>query len=241
MTYGNQYPNHQYYQQPVYLYTPRYVQYPYCHYFHHRSEVSPTPPPQNTQNPKQHIVNGQLNASVGSGQGVTVETGADIGGKHGVGFNAGGHLNYNGVGTHADAHLGSEQYGIHAQGNAHLGTSQGFGFNTEAQAGGQYGINAQANSHLSAGQGVGFNTEAQLGGQYGLNANAEGHLSQSQGAGFNTGLHLGGDNGVGAQAKAQFGGGQGAGLGINGHLGKYNGELGFNLGGKINESKDSAE
>ncbi|MFC3749210.1 hypothetical protein [Paenibacillus sp. GCM10012306] len=241
MNYWHQYSSRQDHPQPVYPYTPRYTQYPYSHYFHHRSEGITTPPPQDNQNPKQHIVNGQLNASVDSGQGITVKTGADVGGKHGAGFNAGGHLNYNGVGTYADGHLGSEQYGIHAQANTHLNSSQGFGLNTEAQAGGKYGINAQANSHLSASQGVGFNTEAQLGGQYGLNANAEGHLSQSQGAGFNTGLHLGGDNGVGAQAKAQFGGGQGAGLGINGHFGKYNGELGFNLGGKINESKDSEE
>lgn len=238
MTFGNEYPNSQA-RQPAYSYTRSSSLFPYSHYYHlHRSDSSPTDVPADTPNAKKQMVDGYMNANIGSGQGISVKTGAEVGGEHGFGFNADGHLGYAGMGAQADGHLGA-QYGIHAQGETHLDSSQGAGFNTEAQIGGKYGLAAQAKAQLGGGQGAGFNTEAKIGGDYGLNAHAAGHMGLSQGAGFNTGMKLGGDNGLGAQAKAQLGGGQGAGFGITGHIGSHDGKLGFNIGGKSNESKDA--
>lgn len=235
MTQGNEYLNSQTNSNsPAYPYSPRYTTFPYSHYYHLvRSESSPA----DSQNPKKELVTGYMNANVGSGQGVHVNTGGEVGGKHGIGLDAGGSLAHNGAGMHASGHMGAPAYGIHAQGNTHLNTSQGLGINAEAQALGKYGVAAQAKTQLGGGQGAGFETGAQIGGEYGLQASAEGHLGLSQGAGFNTGLQLGGDNGLGAKAKAQLGGGQGAGLGVAGQVGKYNGQLGFNIGGKDKESK----
>ncbi|MNO29847.1 hypothetical protein D3C76_197730 [compost metagenome] len=237
MTLGNQDPNRQAYQ-PASPYSYRQSPFPYSHYYHLvRSESSPADLPSDSENTKKELVNGYMNASVGSGQGFNVNTGGGVGGKHGIGLNAGGNLGFGGAGMHAGGHLGSTSYGITAQGNTHLDSSQGFGLHAEAQALGKYGLAAQAKTQLG-GQGAGFQTGAQVGGEYGLSADAEGHLGLSQGAGLQTHLQLGGENGLGAQAKAQLGGGQGAGLGVAGQVGKYNGQLGFNIGGKDKESKE---
>jgi len=227
MTFGNEYPY------------PRYSNFPYSHYYHlHRSEGSQEDVQTENQPAKKQLLDGYMNANIGSGQGINIKTGAEVGGKHGFGFDADGHLAYNGMGAQANGHLGA-QYGISAQGETHLDSSHGAGFNTEAQVGGKYGLAAQAKAQLGGGQGAGFNTGAQLGGNYGINANAEGHLGMSQGAGLNTGMQLGGGHGIGAQAKAQLGGGQGAGLGITGHIGSHEGQVGFTIGGNNKGTKDS--
>ncbi|WP_379160594.1 hypothetical protein [Paenibacillus sp. sgz5001063] len=240
MTFGNEYSNSPAYSS-VYPYS-RSTSYPYSHYYHLvRSDSSPEAPPADSPTTNKELVSGYMNAGVGSGQGVHVDTGGEVGGKHGIGLQAGGKLNYGGAGMHAGGHIGNTSYGIHAQGNTHLDSSQGLGLNAEAQALGKYGIAAQAKTQLGGGQGAGFHTGAQVGGTYGLSADAEGHLGFSQGAGFQTQLQLGGDNGLGAQATAQLGGGQGAGLGVAGQVGKYNGQLGFNIGGKNPESAESMQ
>lgn len=241
MTTGNEYPNRQAHQS-AYPYHTRSTPYRYSHYFHlSRSENSPEAPSSASPNLNNEFVNGHLNAGAGGGQGVHLDAGGEVGGKHGIGLNTGGNLNYNGGGMYANGHVGSTSYGINAQGNTHLDSSQGLGMSAEAQALGKYGLAAQAKTQLGGGQGAGFHTEAQLGGEYGLNANAEGHLGLTQGAGLNANVQIGGDKGLGAQATAQLGGGQGAGLGIGGQLGNYNGQVGFNIGGKNSGSTTSKE
>lgn len=227
-------------------YSAHYTSFPYSHYFHlnrtaNRSESSPETLPPDSSQEHTGLLNGHLNADIGAGQGIHLDAGGEVGGKHGLGVNAGGNLGYKGGDLHANGHLGSQSYGINAGGSSHLNSSQGLGVNAEAQALGKYGLAAQAKTQLGGGQGAGFQTGAQLGGENGLSANAEGHLGLSQGAGFNTNLQLGGDKGIGAQAKAQLGGGQGAGLGFAGQLGNYNGEVGFNIGGKKSGTEDSKE
>lgn len=214
-------------------------QFPYSHYYHlHRSDSSPTALPSAQHKYKKQIVNGYMNATVGNGQGIQMAAGGEAGGNHGVGFNAGGHLGFNGAEMHGSGHLGGPSYGINAQGKTYLDGTQGLGFNTEAQAGGKYGLEAQAKTQLGGGQGASFETGAKLGGESGLAANAEGHLGLSQGGGLSAGLQIGGEQGLGMQASGQLGGGQGAGMGITGHVGNYNSKVGFNIGGKDKESKD---
>ncbi|OKQ00251.1 hypothetical protein [Paenibacillus sp. P46E] len=241
MTFGNEYPNIQTYPS-AYPYFPRSTPYPYSHYYHLvRSDSSSSAQPSDSQSATQELISGHMNAGVGSGQGIHVDTAGEVGGQHGIGLNAGGNVDYGGAGMHAGGHIGSPSYGIQAQGNTHLNNSQGLGLSAEAQALGKYGVAAQAKTQVGGGQGAGFHTGAQAGGTYGLSADAEGHLGFSQGAGLQTHLQLGGDNGLGAHAKAQLGGGQGAGLGVGGQVGKYNGQLGFKIGGKDAGAKDSKE
>jgi hypothetical protein len=238
MTFGNEYPNSQT-NPSVYSYFTHDNPFPYSHYYHlFRSESSLGDLPSDSENTKKELLNGYMNENVCSGQGIKLNTVGEVGGKHGIGLNAGGNLALGSMGMYAGGHMGTPSYGIHAQGNTHLDSSQGLGLNAEAQAFGKYGIAAQAKTQIGGGQEAGFHTGAQVGGEYGMSADAEGHLGFSQGAGLQTHLQLGGENGLGAQAQAQLGGGQGAGLGVAGQVGKYNGKLGFNIGGKDKETKE---
>lgn len=180
-------------------------------------------------------------ASQTSGNGIHIDTGGEIGGKHGIGLHAGGNLASSGADLKAGGHIGSPSYGIEAQGGSHLGNGQGLGVNAEAQAFGQYGVAAQGKAQLGGGQGADIHLGAQAGGGHGLDADAGAHLGLSQGAGFDSHVQLGGDKGIGAEAKAQFGGGEGAGIGLGGQLGKYKGQVSFKIGGKQQKPKDSQE
>lgn len=244
MTLENENPISSNYQYS-YLRTASQASFPYSHYFHHyRSDSSPAnlPAADNSSTTAKQLVDGYMNASAGSGQGIHLKTGGQVGGKHGLGLNTGGHVAKDGAELYANGHLGPSSYGIQAQGTAHLDTDKGLGIDTGAAALGKYGVAAQAKTQVGGGQGAGFHTGANVGGEYGLQADAEGHLGVSQGAGFNAGLQIGGHNGLGAQAQAQLGGGQGAGLGVTGQLGSYNGGLGFTVGGgKGKDSKHEAE
>lgn len=228
-----------------YLRTASQASFPYSHYFHHyRSDSSPAnlPAADHSSTSAKQLADGYFNASAGSGQGIHLKTGGEVGGKHGLGLNTGGHVTKDGAELYADGQLGPSAYGLQAQGTAHLDKGKGLGVDTGAAAFGKYGVAAQAKTGIGGGQGAGFQTGANVGGEYGLQADSEGHLGVNQGAGFNAGLQIGGPNGLGAQAQAQLGGGQGAGLGINGQLGSYNGGLGFNVGGgKAKDSKHGAE
>ncbi|WP_405109574.1 hypothetical protein MHH28_31625 [Paenibacillus sp. FSL K6-1217] len=186
-------------------------------------------------------VNDHPGASQTEGNGIHIDTGGEIGGKHGIGLHAGGNLAYSGANLKAGGHIGSSSYGIEAQGDSHLGGGQGLGANAEAQAFGKYGVAAQGKAQLGGGQGADVQMGAQAGGDHGLNADAGAHLGLSQGAGFDSHVQLGGKKGIGAEAKAQFGGGQGAGIGLGGQLGKYNGQFSFKIGGKHQEPIESQE
>lgn len=186
-------------------------------------------------------VNSHPGPSQTEGNRIHIDTGGEIGGKHGIGLHAGGNLAYSGADLKAGGHIGSPSYGIEAQGDSHLGGGQGLGANVEAQAFGKYGVAAQGKAQLGGGQGAEVQMGAQAGGDHGLNADAGAHLGLSQGAGLDSHVQLGGNKGIGAEAKAQFGGGEGAGIGLGGQLGKYNGQFSFKIGGKHQEPKDSQE
>lgn len=186
-------------------------------------------------------VNSHPGASQTGGNGIHIDTGGEIGGKHGIGLHAGGNLDSSGADLQAGGHIGSPSYGIEAQGGSHLGNGQGLGVNAEAQAFGKYGVAAQGKAQLGGGQGADVHMGAQAGGGHGLDADAGAHLGLSQGAGFDSHVQLGGDKGIGAEAKAQLGGGQGAGINLGGQLGKYKGQVSFKIGGKQQEPKDSQE
>lgn len=186
-------------------------------------------------------VDGHPGPSQTEGNGIHIDTGGEIGGKHGIGLHAGGNLAYSGADLQAGGHIGSPSYGIEAQGDSHLGNGQGLGVSAGAQAFGKYGVAAQGKAQLGGGQGADVHMGAQAGGDHGLDADAGAHLGLSQGAGFDSHVQLGGNKGVGAEAKAQFGGGEGAGIGVGGQLGKYKGQFSFKIGGKEQEPKDSQE
>ena len=210
MTFGNEYSNSKV-NPSVNPYSTHFNPFPYSHYYHLvRSKSSTADLPSDSENTEKKFVNGYLNANIGSGQGIKLNSGGEVGGNHGIGLNAGGNFNLGDAGMYAGGHIGSPSYGIHAQGNTHLDSSQGLGLNAEAQAFGKYGLAAETKNQLGGGQGAELKTH----------------------------LQLGGENGLGAQAKAQLGGGQGVGFGVGGQVGNYNGQVGFNIGGKDKESKE---
>lgn len=158
MTFGNEYPNSQA-DPSVSPYFTRYNPFPYSHYYHlFRSESSLADIPSDSENTKKELINGYMNENLCSGQGIKLNTGIEVGGKHGIGLNAGGNLALGSMGMYAGGHMGTPSYGIHAQGNTHLDSSQGLGLNAEAQAFGNYGIAAQAKSQIGGGQVAGFHT-----------------------------------------------------------------------------------
>ena len=194
-------------------------------------------------------------------QGFHMDTGGEIGGKHGVGFHADGHIDEHGVSTQASSHLGEEKYGLGVHGKAGLNGSKGLNFDTGGQLGGKYGLGGHADGHLSLSQGMGVNTEAQIGGNHGLGAHVNGliggkkaefstgatlggdhglgvhakaqmEMGANQGASLNTKAQIGGDHGLGAHANAQFSGSNGINFKIGGNIGSHDGALGINIGGK---------
>ncbi|MCJ8012118.1 hypothetical protein MUG84_10220 [Paenibacillus sp. KQZ6P-2] len=171
------------------------------------------------------------NVKAQSQPGVKMNTGIEVGGKHGAGFQATTQVDKQGVSNQVSSHVGSEAYGLSMQSEASLDNSnKGFQFETGGQLGGKYGIQAQMEGHAGIKQGIGLNTEAQLGGEHGIGAHMKGQLGGGHGAEFTTGAHIGGDHGVGAHAGAQVGGGQGVSFKIGGNLGSHDGEVGINLG-----------
>ncbi|AJS60901.1 hypothetical protein UB51_23355 [Paenibacillus sp. IHBB 10380] len=166
----------------------------------------------------EEVVTQQENGQSENAQGFHINTGGEIGGKHGVGFHADGHIDGHGVNTQASSHLGEEKYGLGVHGKAGLNASKGLNFDTGGQLGGKYGIDAHANGHLSLSQGIALNTEAQLGGNHGIGAHINGQVG-GQGAELSTGANLGGDHGLGVHATAHLGGDQGAALKTKAQIG----------------------
>ncbi|GIP28522.1 hypothetical protein J23TS9_36520 [Paenibacillus sp. J23TS9] len=173
------------------------------------------------------------NVQVENHPGMKMNTGIEVGGKHGAGFQAATQLDKHGVSNQVSSHVGSEAYGLNMQGEANLNnTAKGFQFETGSQLGGKYGIQAHVEGHAGMQQGIGLNTEAQIGGEHGLGAHVKSQLGGGQGAEFSTGAQIGGDHGLGAHAGAQVGGGQGVSLKLGGNVGSHDGQVGINLGGK---------
>ena len=172
--------------------------------------------------------------------GVKMNTGIEVGGKHGAGFQAETQVDKHGISNQVSSHVGAETYGLNVQGEANLDDkTKGFQFETESKLGGKYGIQVQAEGHAGLKQGIGLNTAAQVGGQYGLGAHVKSQLGGGQGAAFSTGAQLGGDHGLGAHAGAQVGGGQGVSFKVGGNVGSHDGQVGFQVGGK--EKKQSED
>jgi hypothetical protein len=172
--------------------------------------------------------------------GVKMNTGIEVGGKHGAGFQAETQVDKHGISNQVSSHVGAEEYGLNVQGGANLDNkTKGFQFETESNLGGKYGIQVQAEGHAGLKQGIGLSTEAQIGGEHGLGAHVKGQLGGGQGAAFSTGAQIGGDHGLGAHAGAQVGGGQGVSFKVGGNVGSHDGQVGFQVGGK--EKKQHSE
>ena len=131
--------------------------FPYSHYFHHvRSESSPTDLRSDSEDSKKELVHGYMNKNVGNGQGIKINIGGEVGGKHGIGIDAGGNVASDGAGLHAGGHVGTPSYGIHAKGSTLLNSSQGLELNAKGQALGKYGLAAEGKTHIGGDQGTGF-------------------------------------------------------------------------------------
>jgi hypothetical protein len=170
---------------------------------------------------------------------VKVDTGIEIGGKHGAGFHTDTQVDKHGVTNHLSSHVGAEEYGLNVQSAANLdNNTKGFQFDTEGQLGGKYGVQAHVEGHAGLNQGIGLSTEAQVGGEYGIGAHMKSQLGGGQGAAFSTGAQILGDHGLGAHAGAQVGGGQGLSLTLGGNVGSHDGQVGINLGGKEKKEKE---
>lgn len=171
--------------------------------------------------------------------GVKMNTGIEVGGKHGAGFQAETQVDKHGINNQISSHVGNENYGLNMQSEANLDSNtKGFQFETGGQLGGKYGIQAQVEGHAGLQDGIGINTNAQIGGQHGVGAHVKSQIGGGQGAEFHTGASVFGDHGLGAHAGAQIGGGQGVSFSIGGNVGSHDGQVGINLGGKDKKKAD---